>query len=125
MSSLNLTADVEPWTYFEEVRRGGEVVWDEQMNAWLVTSYEACKEMARGDETVWRPVYIPNDDRPMLGLDRETLAQFMGSGGSKVIFLLEGEEHHQLHRWWMRAFSPTVLAGWREQLIWRAGYRLA
>ena len=117
MSSLNLTADVEPWTYFEQLREGGEVVWDEHMQAWLVTSYEACKKMARGDDTSWRPVYIPNDDRPMLGLDRETLAQFMGSGGSKVIFLLEGEEHHQLHRWWMRAFSPTVLAGWREQLI--------
>jgi cytochrome P450 len=116
-SSLNLTANVEPWTYFEQLRHGGEVVWDEQMKAWLVTSYEACKEMARGDDTFWRPVYIPNDDRPMLGLDRETLAQFMGSGGSKVIFLLEGEEHHQLHRWWMRAFSPTVLAGWRESLI--------
>ncbi|HEY1365903.1 MAG TPA: cytochrome P450 [Gaiellaceae bacterium] len=115
--SLNSTANADPWAYFEELREGGEVVWDDEMNAWLVTSYEACKEMARGDDTFWRPVYIPNDDRPMLGLSREALAQFMGSGGSRVIFLLEGEEHHQLHRWWMRTFSPNVLAGWREAVI--------
>ena len=80
-------------------------MWDEQMDAWLVTSYEACKEMARGDDTWWRPVYVPNDDRPMVGMGKETLAEFMGSGGRGVIFLLEGEEHYQLHRWWMRAFS--------------------
>ena len=41
----------------------------------------------------------------------------MGSGGRNVIFLLDGEAHHRLHRWWMRAFSPTVLASWREELI--------
>jgi len=117
VTSLNLTADVDPWDYLEELGRGGEVVWDEQMDAWLVTSYAACKEMARADESVWRPLYIPNEDRPMLGMAKSTLAEFMGSGGSRVIFLLEGEQHHRLHRWWMRAFSPTVLADWRERLI--------
>jgi cytochrome P450 len=116
-TSLNLTADEDPWEYFEDLRGGGEVVWDEEIEAWLVTSYAACKEMARGDDTLWRPVYIPNDDRPMVGMDNETLVEFMGGGGRGVIFLLEGDEHYQLHRWWMRAFSPTVLAGWRERYI--------
>jgi cytochrome P450 len=117
LGSLNQTANVEPWEYFDRLRETGEVIRDEQMDAWLVTSYEACKEMGRHDDTVWRPLYVPNDERTMLGMDTETLVEFMGSGGKRVIFLLDGEAHHRLHRWWMRAFSPTVLAGWREELI--------
>ena len=52
MSSLNLTADVEPWTYFEEVRRGGEVVWDEQMNAWLDNGIRADLHVSVRSENV-------------------------------------------------------------------------
>src|SRR5438552_450686 len=83
----------------------------------LQPSYEGCKEMGRGDDTIWRPVYVPNHERPMSGLDNETLVEFMGGGGKRVIFLLEGETHSRLHRWWMRMFSPNVLARWREEVI--------
>lgn len=117
LGSLNQTANVDPWEYFSALREAGDVVWDEQMDAWLVTSYEACKEMGRHDDAVWRPLYVPNADRTMLGMDTEELVEFMGSGGRNVIFLLDGEPHHRLHRWWMRAFSPTVLTSWREDLI--------
>jgi cytochrome P450 len=117
VDSLNATSDVDPWEYFERLRSIGEVVRDDSLDAWLVTSYEGCKEMARADDTSWRPLFVPNDERPMSGLDNETLIEFMGGGGKQVIFLLEGEVHTRLHRWWMRMFSPKALAQWREELI--------
>jgi cytochrome P450 len=115
--SLNSTADRDLWSYFDRIRALGEVVRDDELDAWLVTSYEACKEMARGDDIVWRPVFVPNDDRPMSGLDSDTLVEFMGGGGRRVIFLVEGEQHQRLHRWWMRVFSPNMLASGRAELI--------
>jgi cytochrome P450 len=117
LETLHQTENRDPWDYFDRLRDAGEVVWDSQLDAWLVTSYEACKEMGRGDDTTWRPLYVPNEERPMLGMDNDTLVEFMGGGGKRVIFLLEGEAHTRLHRWWMRMFSPNALASWRAELI--------
>ena len=31
--------------------------------------------------------------------------------------ILTGEQHSKVHRWWMAAFAPRVLATWREEVI--------
>src|SRR5579862_841427 len=115
--SLVATADTDPWTFFERARAEGEVVWDEGANAWLVSSYDLIKEIGRGDGVDWRSPFIPDDDRPPFGLAPEDYVWFMGHGSARAITLLEGDDHHQLHRWWMRAFAPKVLARWRENII--------
>ncbi len=53
LPSLTTLHDVEPWPFFEQVRELGPVVWDEGLQAWLVTSHELLKEIARSHEVIW------------------------------------------------------------------------
>src|SRR4051812_28356058 len=92
--------DVEPWTYADEPRCEGDVVWNDDVSAWLVFSHQLCKQMGRGDNVDWQNGHVPSEDRPVpLGLDREDFVENMGGGGRHVITFLEGEEHSKVHRW--------------------------
>ena len=102
------------WGYYAALRELGEVVRDDTRNAWLITSHRLCKEVQRQDESVWRSVMAY--ERPeYLGMDWDTYVAYQG--GPRHINLLTGEEHARLHRWWMAAFSPKVISGWRETVL--------
>lgn len=116
-ASLVATTDAAPWDFLERAKGAGDPVWDEGAGAWLVSSYDLIKEIGRADGIDWRSPFIPDDDRPPFGLAPDDYIWFMGHGSRRAITLLEGDDHHQLHRWWMRAFAPRVLARWRENVI--------
>ena len=90
--SIIATADREPWQDYRRLRERGEVVWDAELNAWLVLSYEACKNVLRQDDSVF--------DAP-----HEHDAHLEISGRSKVNNL-HGPDHDRSHQWWMKALSP-------------------
>jgi cytochrome P450 len=118
IGSLGETEGVEPWDYYDRLRELGDVVWDETMNAWLVSSYELVKEIGRKDEELYERNYVPREGRKQLGMTPEEWMHFIGGGSTQAQpALLTGEEHERQHRWWMRAFSPRVLSQWRETLF--------
>src|SRR5688572_12484001 len=90
VGSLKHTSGMEPWTFYEQVRELGDLVWDEEMNGWLITSYDLIKEVGRADEELWRSPFTPNLERPPLGMDPDEWAMVMGVGSKKHHALLEG-----------------------------------
>ncbi len=103
-------ADAEPWDYFERVKELGGVAWDEGAQAYLVCGHELLREVARADNRVWRHMIQPNSadgSNAVLGLNHEQLVEFEGS--PNAVFLLNGEAHRRVHRWWVDAFSADLL----------------
>jgi cytochrome P450 len=118
LPSLGSGADgLEPWEYFEQVRALGDVVWDEGMNAWLVTSHELLKEMARndGDEKIWGSSRA--DDVDLLPVSLEEWLGFVGYHSDRNLQILNGDVHDQQHRWWMKTFSGRTIRVLGDTLI--------
>lgn len=108
-SSYIDTTDSDPFSFYDALRDKGEVHWDEDMRAWLVTSYEGCKEVARVDDTTF---FMPERLE-----ERHSGSVVDLFGGRRVIEQLEGDEHLRMHNWWIRAFAPNKMAEWRAQMI--------
>jgi cytochrome P450 len=108
---------VEPWQLIEEVQQRGDIVWDESLNAWVITSFDEVRKMAQADGTDYTSPFVPDDTRKPYGLSTADYIWFMGHGSEHALMLIEGEEHHKQHRWWLNAFSPRVLSNWREEVI--------
>jgi cytochrome P450 len=117
IGTLTDTTDVEPWGYFDSLRAAGDVVWDEQLGAWLVSSFDLIKQMSRDDDTLWRNFALDAEFPPPSGLSVEEWVEFKGFGSSNVIHMVEGEAHRRMHGWWARTFSPRVLGHWKSSLF--------
>jgi cytochrome P450 len=116
VGSLRDVDGVEPWDFYERVRALGDVVWDDAMNAWLVTSYQLLKEMSR-DGTTWesqgggyRAVEVP-------GMTSADWLDFMAYGSTRTLTASRGEDHDRQHRWWMRTFSGKTVRHLGETLV--------
>ena len=109
------TGDIaERWNWYDRLRGVGEIVWDEEREAWLVLSHRLAKELGRGEGTTFLSAMAYERDG-FLGLDWETYCHYQG--GAHRVNILTGEQHTKVHRWWMAAFAPRVLATWREEVI--------
>jgi cytochrome P450 len=106
-SSLRETSDIAPYDFYDARRDAGAVSWDEQMHAWLVTSYEACKYIERNEEVLFRHAY--------LDIGADTFVEV--EGGPRNLLFLAGENHAGVHRLLMRMMSPATVHEWRETLI--------
>jgi cytochrome P450 len=115
LPSLGHAADVEPWEYLERIRSVGDVVWDEEMKAWLVTSHALLKEVSRNDEKVWGSARA--DEVDGLPVSLEEWLGFVGYHSPHNLQVLLGEEHHQQHRWWMRTFSGRTVRVLGDTLV--------
>lgn len=110
------TYDQDPYAFYREAlqHRGEQgyeqrdVVWDEGLKAWLVTSYEACKDVLKRDDTSF---FMPE----RLGESRKVLEQ--AQGGPRQILLMSGDEHLRMHQLWLRMFSPRRAEEWRGNVI--------
>src|SRR5919204_759856 len=106
-----------PWPYYAKLAELGEVVWDEGMNAWLVSSYRVMKEAALQDHDVWDTPRIADAPvSPIKGMSKEQWIEFFGPKAS-AIALLNGQAYNEQHRWWFAMFSPRVLKEWGDTLI--------
>ena len=104
--SFGSTRDEDPYGFYRRVRELGEVVWDERLNAWLVTSYDACKHLLRNDKVLFRHPYADIADDALREIE-----------GLRSRNLLHGEEHARHHRWFLHHFSTTVVDAWRSTFI--------
>ncbi|MEO5951968.1 MAG: hypothetical protein ABIQ44_05795, partial [Chloroflexia bacterium] len=104
VDSLKATADHDPYSYYDELRKRGEVVWDDGLQCWIATTYIACKEMMRNDM-----VYFTN-------LDFQDEVAIKIAGG-RQLKLLTGEEHHRAHLWHLRFLSPRLAVEWKPAKI--------
>lgn len=107
--SYSATTDQDPFPFYDTLRARGDVTWDEELKAWLVGSYDACKEVARADDTKF---FMPERLE-----ERHTGAVAELFGGHRPIEQLQGDEHLRMHNWWIRAFSPKKMAEWRKDMI--------
>jgi cytochrome P450 len=101
--------------YYDELRALGDVVRDVDRGVWLVTTYEGVKELSRADQRLWQHPTVYDPQRPPFGISEAEWIEFVG--GKWALQIHEGETHDRMHRWWMRVFSPKVLAQWGELLI--------
>lgn len=112
---MRSTEDSEPFDFYAELRTQGQVVWDQGLHAWLVNSYAACKEMLLNDEKLFDKVATDPKKRE---------AEVLIAGGRRHMKFLVGAEHHRMHHWWLRAFSPRRLDHWRDTMILPIANRL-
>jgi cytochrome P450 len=97
------TKDADPYAFYEQLLARGDVHWDAGLNAWLVTSYEACKQAMRQDDVLYDSPH--KESRRLL------------FGGTRSVPALKGAEHERLHGWWLSVFSPRRVAEWRATVI--------
>src|ERR1700733_2117173 len=76
IGSLPSVFDTEPSEWYEQVRGLGPVVWDEELEAWLVSSYAVVKQMALSDHELWDTARAPSLENPPFGMSREELVDF-------------------------------------------------
>jgi cytochrome P450 len=110
----------QPWEYGERLRAHGDVVWDEEANAWLVSSYDLIREIGLSDCRRWSRLesYLVNKDPSLpdpkyLGLTKEDAIK-VGGISRWSPELLAGDIHARVHAWWLQAFSPRTLEDWRR-----------
>lgn len=109
-------AIADPSFLHERLMEIGDVAWDEESGTWLVSSYELIKSVCLDDEGDWKSPMVWDARFPPLGLTFEEwiTLQF---GSPKALPSAEGADHARMHRWWLRIFSPKLLAKWGDTLI--------
>lgn len=90
-----------PFEYLEQLRNQGSVLWDDELQGWLVLSYDLCRRIFR-DEASFAHNYSQ--------IDRDTLQ----IKGGRNIISMQGEPHDRLHRWAIQIFSPKNLITYRD-----------
>jgi cytochrome P450 len=101
------TANDDPYGFYDRVREAGEVVRDESVNAWLVTSHAAVRELMRQDKQLLRH---PAED----SVDADYRAIL---GGERSRMLLSADDRSRHHRWFVHRFSYSLVDQWRESLL--------
>jgi cytochrome P450 len=104
--SLVGTANALPYDYYERMREKGEVVWDEGMKAWIVTSLEASRHVLRNDKVQFNHA-LQELDRNLVGII---------AGGPSIV-MMTGDRHTKMHQWFIKAMSPPVVDKWRGTFI--------
>jgi cytochrome P450 len=109
------TAD-EYWEYLERRRGEGDIVWDDELGAWLLFSYDLIRESSLDDDAVWRSIWIRDETDERLGMSDEEWIAYIGPS-PRLLPLFEGNAYNQAHRWYFKALSPKVLAKWGETIV--------
>lgn len=107
IAPLTSTANSEPFDYFDALRSIGPVVWDESMQAWVVTDYEIAKGVMREDKKLFRHPFA----------DMMTEAMIAIEGGPRARNFQHGDTHSRMHRWILSQFNVRTVETWRAAVI--------
>jgi cytochrome P450 len=92
--SLPELGDREPWDFYEAIRQAGGIAWDEQLGAWLVSSFDLMKEIGRADNKLWLTQDLFGEAPG--GMTREDWRAFVGYGSIKTLHTVDaGSRRHQ------------------------------
>jgi cytochrome P450 len=94
--------DRDPFDFFERVRAQGPVIWDEGMQAWLVTGYKDVAFVQRHEE-----IFVA----PWPRMDFESIF------GRRTLFMIEGDAHRRLYGKIAQFFTKAVIDDYRVRFI--------
>jgi cytochrome P450 len=103
------TENTEPYEFYDELRAEDDVVWDEEMGAWLATSAKAVRAIMMDDELFAHPYTSmrAGEGYKKLRVDNPRSFQF-----------LNGDDHHNIHRWWLKdLLGPKWVAKYRDEIV--------
>lgn len=104
------TFDRVPFDFYESLRARGDVVWDEEMEAWLIVSAGVAREVLRDERRFAFPYGTMRGAGP-------TFLKLRANNPRSLKFL-SGDEHARMHRWWVRELlAPKWVERYRAQLI--------
>lgn len=109
MTTRDVTAGRLPWDaadpypFYERRRREGNVVWDDDIGAWLVFGYRPAQEILGGPGWTSNPLANPNAPRAVRAMDQDMLR--------RNILTTDGADHHRLRGAVRDVFSPTFITG--------------
>ena len=116
LGSFMTTFDTEPFEYYERLRERGDLVWDEEQQVWIASTYAALKEIGLADKVKWGDPFGRYDPaHPPFGVAEDDWRDYIG--GATVLQQVDDDLHNTMHRWWMRTLSPKVLQLWGETLV--------
>jgi cytochrome P450 len=116
LDSFEATTGTYPIDYYDRLRRLGPVVWDDNLGCWLITGYDAVRQVLRTDQEDWG-VADRMAGQQMVGLDAVQWKRFMGYESKKTLNTDDVELHNHMHRWWMRTFSGRGLEHLGDTLV--------
>jgi len=108
MTGATPVLDDDAWNdLFSELRASGPVGRADDLDAWVMTTYEACSEALLSadlspDQSFWRHYEAPEPD-PVLDPMRET-----------NLFAAGPDDHHRLRSLALRAFTPSKVRGYES-----------
>jgi len=103
--SLKDLTRINPFEVYEAMRAEGDVIWDEQTKAWLFMTATGCRKLMQQDMENLR-FWTTS-----LGEAADDIQ------GRRSLKLLTGEQHHKLHRWWLKRLGSMELEQFRESGI--------
>jgi cytochrome P450 len=104
MRSLVEARDNDPYPFFQHKLEQGPVHWDEGLNAWLVVGYDECRTVQRQEDVYAHPY-------------TELRGATDVYGGPRGVLLLQGSQHHSVHNFLLKQFTPATVRAYRTDFI--------
>jgi cytochrome P450 len=93
----------DPYPFYEQRRRDGDVVWDETAQAWLILGYDAAREILGGSGWTSNPLANPN---------ARAALDFMGSDlVDRSMLFADGANHERLRGSVRDVFTRSFITG--------------
>jgi cytochrome P450 len=96
----------DPFPYYEDRRREGDVVWDHALGAWLVLGYHPVQQILGESGWTSSPLANPNTRDAFRAVDRDILR-------SNILFT-DGVDHQRLRDSVRDVFTHSFIAGLHE-----------
>jgi cytochrome P450 len=96
----------DPYSFYEERRREGEVVWNDTAAAWLILGYHPARRILAGSGWSSNPLANPNTRAAFRVADPDILR--------RNILLTDGADHLRLRGSVRDVFTRSFIAGLRE-----------
>jgi cytochrome P450 len=117
LGSLRDTTDRDPFAFYTDLQDRGELVWDEEMAAWLAPSYALNKEIALHDDELWQMPFAPGVPQTPLSMSEDEWMNFMHFNNDRSIMHVDEEGHAVRRQWILRGFSASTLKRWRSDYM--------
>jgi cytochrome P450 len=104
----------DPYPYYEQLRRRGDVVWDDTADAWLVVGYHPAQQILAGPGWTSDPLASPNTPIAMRGADPDILRRNM--------LFTDGAAHRRLRNSVRDVFTRSFVAGLTDGIATIAAY---
>lgn len=96
----------DPYPYYEDRRRHGDVIWDDAAGAWLILGYHPARQILAGPGWTSDPLANPNTPHELRAMDPDTLRRNM--------LLTDGADHRRLRGAVRDVFTRSFIGNLRD-----------